>query len=71
MQLMHGRHFGGQSVIAHIATGEERFSKTKPKKSWEEDDEDEAETKRLDEFGEWLEKGDDPGDGPGGGEEVR
>lgn len=64
---MNGRHFGGQQVIAHIATGEEKFKKTREKKhSWEED-EDGEESKRLDEFGEWLERG----DGPGGGEEIR
>jgi HIV Tat-specific factor 1 len=72
VQAMHGRWFGGQSVIAHIATGAEKFSKTKPKKSWEEDEEDGTETKRLDEFGEWLERGDGhEGDGPGGGEQIR
>jgi HIV Tat-specific factor 1 len=44
-------------VEASIATGRERFKKTRETKhSWEDDD-DEEENKRLDGFGAWLEQG--------------
>jgi len=60
------RRFGGQPVEPRIATGDEKFKKTKEKKAaWEDND---AETKRLDDFGEWLEN---EGKEAGGGEEVR
>lgn len=70
---MNGRLFGGQSVVAYIATGQEKFSKTKEKKAnLQEEDDEGNETKRLDEFGAWLENGGDKeGEGPGGGEEIR
>jgi HIV Tat-specific factor 1 len=57
VQLMNGRHFGGLKVEAEIADGTEKFKKSRNKKS--KDDKEEEELKRLDEFGEWLEKGED------------
>ncbi len=56
---MDGRHFDGQQVIAYIATGDEKFKKSSEKKAVHGDDSDEGvdgeETRRLDQFGEWLE----------------
>jgi HIV Tat-specific factor 1 len=54
VQVMNGRHFGGQSIEAHIASGKERFKKSS-NASYLDDDESE-EKARLDEFGSWLEK---------------
>jgi HIV Tat-specific factor 1 len=51
---MHGRHFGGQQVIASIADGSEKFRKSGERKAGIDDD-DEEEDERLDRFGEWLE----------------
>ncbi|KAJ9663803.1 hypothetical protein H2201_005524 [Coniosporium apollinis] len=70
VRLMHGRHFAGQQVEAYIATGSERFKKTSEKKQDfdEEDDQgDGTESKRLDEFGEWLEREGKNGEGRGEG----
>lgn len=54
---MNGRHFGGLQVEAYIADGSERFKKSSERKAVvDEDDEEEEENKRLNEFGEWLEK---------------
>ena len=56
---MSGRHFAGLEVEAYIADGTERFKKSKDKinRTYDECGEDE-ESKRLDEFGQWLEKED-------------
>jgi len=54
VQVMNGRHFGGQSIEAHIASGKERFKKSS-NASYLDDNESE-EKARLDEFGSWLEK---------------
>ena len=56
---MSGRHFAGLEVEAYIADGTEKFRKSKDKvhSGYDEDGEDE-ESKRLDEFGQWLEKKD-------------
>jgi HIV Tat-specific factor 1 len=56
--MMSGRHFGGQQVEAYIADGTERFKKSSEKKHDIEDDEDDEneESKRLDQFGAWLEQ---------------
>jgi len=51
---MNGRHFSGMKVEAYIADGSEKFQKSSDKKAAIEDD-GEDESKRLDEFGEWLE----------------
>ena len=67
-KVMHGRFFGGQQLIAHIADGHEKFQKSNEKAeptTIDEDELDEAtsgESKRLDEFGAWLE-GDQAGEG--------
>jgi len=67
---MNGRHFGGQQVEAVVADGSEKFKKSSEKKAAVEEfeEEGEEESKRLDEFGEWIEK---EGKEVGGGEEVR
>ena len=55
---MNGRWFDERQLVAHIATGEERFKKSKDKSNvvgGDEDDED-GEGNRLDRFGEWLEE---------------
>lgn len=51
---MDGRWFDTQHVVAHIATGAEKFKKSNTKKvGIDDDDEDEAQA--LDKFGSWLE----------------
>ncbi|KAI9801036.1 MAG: hypothetical protein M1825_003571 [Sarcosagium campestre] len=60
VRVMEGRFFSGLRVQAYIADGNEKFKKSSEKKSVleEEDDEgngDEGESKRLDQFGSWLE----------------
>jgi HIV Tat-specific factor 1 len=52
---MNGRHFSGMKVEAYIADGSEKFKKSSEKKAAIDEDEGE-ESKRLDEFGEWLEE---------------
>jgi HIV Tat-specific factor 1 len=54
VQVMNGRHFGGQTIEAHIATGKERFKKSSDA-SYLDDNEGE-EKARLDGFGSWLEQ---------------
>jgi HIV Tat-specific factor 1 len=54
VRVMGGRHFGGQTIEAHISTGKERFKKSADKTYGLDDDESE-EKARLDEFGSWLE----------------
>ncbi|MCJ1314297.1 hypothetical protein MMC25_007977 [Agyrium rufum] len=62
VEVMNGRFFSGTQVIAHIATGSEKFQKSNPKKSNIEEDEVEGadkeaeDKKRLDKFGTWLEE---------------
>ena len=55
MKLMDGRQFEGRSVIATIADGTEQFKESRPKAKAA--DTNEQESKRINEFGEWLEKG--------------
>jgi HIV Tat-specific factor 1 len=57
VQVMNGRHFGGQTIEAHVATGKERFKKSTDKTYL--DDAESEEKARLDEFGSWLEKQDE------------
>jgi HIV Tat-specific factor 1 len=57
---MDGRYFAGTRVDAYIADGSERFKKTNEKRAVLEDDSENDgsegdETRRLDEFGSWLE----------------
>lgn len=52
---MNGRHFSGMKVEAYIADGSEKFKKSSEKKAAIDENEGE-ESKRLDEFGEWLEE---------------
>ncbi|KAE9965984.1 hypothetical protein EG328_009237 [Venturia inaequalis] len=56
VKLMNGRHFGGQKVVAEIADGTENFKKSRNTKKVDKDAEEE---RRLNEFGEWLERDDD------------
>jgi HIV Tat-specific factor 1 len=51
---MDGRFFAGTRVEAYIADGSERFRKANERLAALESD-DEEESKRLDEFGSWLE----------------
>lgn len=53
MKGMNGRIFEGRTVVAMIANGSERFRKSKDQKDPADEN---AEGKRLDEFGQWLEK---------------
>ena len=57
--MMDGRFFDNRQVIAYIATGDEKFSKSNTKK-FDMDDDDldgqDDEGKRLDKFGNWLEE---------------
>ena len=57
VRMMNGRHFGGLKVEANISQGGERFKKTNERKAALEDSDSEEE-RRLNEFGEWLEQGD-------------
>ena len=59
---MNGRFFAGTRVEAYIADGSEKFKKSNEKKVRIEGDENDKEggdeeSKRLDEFGSWLEEG--------------
>lgn len=53
--MIDGRSFAGKKVEAYIADGTEKFKKTSEKKAIP-GDEDEEESKRLDQFGSWLEE---------------
>ncbi|KAL9587309.1 MAG: hypothetical protein Q9212_000356 [Teloschistes hypoglaucus] len=58
VRLMDGRYFSGTRVEAYIADGSEKFKKSSERKLplGDEDGEEEGEeSKRLDEFGSWLE----------------
>ena len=65
---MNGRFFGGQQLIAHIANGSEKFKRSSEKAEPTALDEENADgdgkggSKRLDEFGAWLE-GEQAGEG--------
>ena len=60
VRLMDGRFFSGQKLEAYIADGGEKFKKSGEKKlELGDGDEGENETKRLDEFGSWLEEDQD------------
>lgn len=56
-QLMDGRYFSGTRVEAYIADGSEKFKKSSERKLQlgEDGEEEGEESKRLDEFGSWLE----------------
>ena len=56
LQINDGRAFATRRVEAYIADGTEKFSKTSEKKALPGDD-DEEESKRLEQFGSWLEEG--------------
>jgi HIV Tat-specific factor 1 len=59
VRLMGGRKFDGKSVVAWIAEGGERFQKagkTRAAGLGDDSGEDAEETKRLDDFGKWLEE---------------
>lgn len=51
VKLMNGRHFDGRTVVAETASGDERFKKSKQKT----DADDKDESKRIEEFGEFIE----------------
>jgi len=53
VRLMNGRWFDERQLQAFIATGNEKFKRSKPKQVDLDDDDEEA--GRLDEFGSWLE----------------
>ena len=50
---MDGRFFAGTRVEAYVANGSERFRKANERRAFSDDEEEES--KRLDEFGSWLE----------------
>ena len=67
VRVMDGRHFSGMVVKAYIAEGGEKFKKNNEKAKAlveengggdgvEEDGKEDEESKRLDQFGEWLEE---------------
>ena len=53
---MDGRWFDQRQLAANIATGREKFKKSKAKDLGDESDEEDGEGKRLDKFGSWLEE---------------
>ena len=53
---MNGRWFDERQLEAFIATGNEKFKKTKEKQPNYDDDDEEGEGGRLDKFGSWLEE---------------
>ncbi|KAL8949231.1 MAG: hypothetical protein Q9222_004648 [Ikaeria aurantiellina] len=60
VRVMDGRYFSGTRVEAYIADGSEKFKKSSEKKmDLGVDDEDGEEGKRLDQFGSWLEEGEE------------
>lgn len=55
---MDGRYFSCTRVQAYLANGNEKFKKSKEKKTGlADEDEDDTESQRLDQFGSWLEEG--------------
>jgi len=53
---MNGRWFDERQLVAHIATGTEKFKKSSDKKvGFEDEEQDGDEGGRLDKFGSWLE----------------
>jgi len=52
---MNGRFFDGRQVVAELYTGKERFRKSGSGLDIVDDEQSEAEKKRLDEFASWLE----------------
>jgi hypothetical protein len=54
--MMHGRWFDERQLVAYIKTGSEKFKKSAGKSNVLGGDEDDEETERLDQFGEWLEQ---------------
>ncbi|KAI4203720.1 MAG: hypothetical protein LQ346_001730 [Caloplaca aetnensis] len=65
VRVMDNRFFSGTRVEAYIADGSEKFKKSSERKVTLGDDEEEAgeaeEGKRLDQFGSWLEAGEEAG----------
>lgn len=54
---MNGRWFAERQLVAYISTGNDKFKKSKDKSNVVGGDEsDEAESGRIDAFGEWLEQ---------------
>lgn len=55
---MSGRHFAGQEVEAYIADGSEKYKKSKisANDNYNINDGEDDESKRLDDFGQWLEQ---------------
>ena len=67
VRVMDGRHFSGMVVKAYISEGAEKFKKSNEKakalveengggEDGVEDSKEDEESKRLDQFGEWLEE---------------
>lgn len=54
VRMMNGRFFDKRQLVAHIATGKEKFKKSDAKHA-DVDGEEEEEGGRLDSFGKWLE----------------
>lgn len=57
---MNGRYFDGRVVQAYIADGGEKFKKTSERKMGVDENDENDESQRLDQFGEWLEEGKEP-----------
>ncbi|KAJ5940779.1 hypothetical protein N7516_000947 [Penicillium verrucosum] len=62
VQTMHGRYFGGNTVLAYIWDGDEKFKKYKPRRDAEGKmvnplDAEIEENERLERYGDWLESG--------------
>ena len=55
---MSGRHFAGQEVEAYIADGSEKYKKSNDSTNeyYHINNEEDEESKRLDDFGQWLEQ---------------
>ena len=58
IKFMSGRHFAGQEVEAYIADGTEKYKKSKDgtDENYNIADKDDEESRRLDDFGQWLEQ---------------
>lgn len=59
---MHGRYFGGNTVLAYIWDGDEKFKKYNPRRDAEGKmvnplDAEIEENERLERYGDWLESG--------------
>lgn len=57
VRMMNGRWFDKRQLVAYVAPGNEKFKKSDSRKAALDSDDEDEEAKRLEKFGEWLERG--------------